>query len=322
MIQSPKEISTNFFKLMPADLFLTDRRISMNNVAYSPCVIYDAWNTTDSFQEIGAFSRSMPYCILVKRFPVDDVTPIHYSHTIEILVCDNLRGTIFIKDRDYPLQGKQVFIISPYTIHSNNITACNGVLYCFQVSFSDLEYYINIPHYLQSFGCDLEKISCQCPDYDTFLKYIQLLMEHDGDPGICLPTLLQIFQFLARYTDETQASPYRNTRFGALGLQKLINWTQQKCTRKITLEEAAQTTGYSKSHFCVLFKEITGNSYINYLNTVRISHACLLLRNGRSIQDACYASGFENMSYFIQTFKKVQNMTPRQYVLQLENAAN
>lgn len=292
----------------------------MNRIAFHSCIVHDKWDTTDSFQEVGDFSKLMPYSISVKYFPVDDVVPIHYSQTMEILLCEDLQGTIFIRDRDYSLSGQQVFIISPNTIHSNNITACSGKLYCFQVSFSDLDYYVNIPHYLESFGCALENISCRCPDYEDILRYIQLLMEHDGNPDICLSVLLQLFYCLSRYVDETPEPSSQNLRSGIPGLQKLIDWTQQNFTRKIALEEAAQMAGYSKSHFCALFKEFTGVTYIHYLNTVRVSHACLLLRNGSSIQDACYSSGFENISYFIQIFKRIQNVTPHQYILRLKHA--
>ncbi len=281
------------------------------------CIVFHKWDTTDSFQEIGTFSRFVPYCIYVKYFSENDIVPAHYSHTMEILLCEDLEGTVFIRDQNYSLSGRQVFLIPPNTVHSNNILACDGKLYCFQVSFTDLSHYVNIPNYLKLFGCELERLSCECPDYDTALLYIKTLMEHDGNLGACLPIILEFFHFLSRYTEEPMAAAPPTLQFDNSKIQCLINWTQKNFANKITLEEASRVAGYSKSHFCALFKELTGMSYIHYLNTVRISHACLFLRNGRSIQDSCYSSGFDNMSYFIQVFKRIQNVTPSQYALQM-----
>ena len=69
-------------------------------------------------------------------------------------------------------------------------------------------------------------------------------------------------------------------------------------------------TGYSKYHFCSRFKSLTGMTYLNYLNSVRVRRACLLLQQGESVQAVCRATGFENVSYFIQMFKKIRHVTP------------
>lgn len=52
---------------------------------------------------------------------------------------------------------------------------------------------------------------------------------------------------------------------------------------------------------------------MKYLNRVRMEHACLLLRNGESVQAVCRSVGFENVSHFIQSFKSICHMTPHQY---------
>ena len=86
--------------------------------------------------------------------------------------------------------------------------------------------------------------------------------------------------------------------------------------RRITIDEVAKRTGYSKYHFCSRFKSLTGMTYLNYLNSVRVSYACQLLQQGESVQAVCRATGFENVSYFIQMFKKIQHVTPYQYACQ------
>ena len=50
----------------------------------------------------------------------------------------------------------------------------------------------------------------------------------------------------------------------------------------------------------------------------KIYHACKLLKRGHSLQAVCEDCGFENMSYFIQLFKKIVGITPKQYMLESE----
>ena len=72
--------------------------------------------------------------------------------------------------------------------------------------------------------------------------------------------------------------------------------------------------GFSRNYFCAWFRGHTQTTYLKYLNQVRINHACRILSHTGSIDQACTASGFRDMSYFIQTFRKMQGCTPRQYV--------
>ena len=65
---------------------------------------------------------------------------------------------------------------------------------------------------------------------------------------------------------------------------------------------------------------MTGTTYKNYLNSVRMSNACLLLQEGLSVQEVCLKCGFENVSYFVQVFKKLQRLTPYQYASQRRSA--
>ena len=58
-------------------------------------------------------------------------------------------------------------------------------------------------------------------------------------------------------------------------------------------------------------------TYNRYLNHVRISNACRLLAQTGSISTACYESGFQDMSYFIQLFKRTQGVTPKTYLRNL-----
>jgi len=272
----------------------------------------------NGFEENFEYSAEVPYTIRIKHFREEDIVPLHYAKTVEILVCDDLLGQIIIDNKRYELRGQQVFVIPPYTVHANDIYMCNGRLYVFKVSLPDIAHYVDIPNILESVDCSLDQLAYVCPDHAAVKKLIDELVARDGNLCACLPLVLEIFCILSNYTQTPRENSHDSSRLNAASLQELINWTQKNYMFKISLDDVAQMMGYSKYYFCARFKTLTGITYMNYLNSVRISNACLLLQNGHSVQNVCSACGFENISYFIQVFKKIRHMTPHQYASQYQ----
>ena len=279
------------------------------------CIYFD--NTMpDGFEEHFFFSREMPYTVSIKQFLTEDIVPLHYAETIEILLCDQLCGEIVIDNRHFELGGHQLFVIPPYTVHANNIRPGIGTMYVFKIHLGQLRYYLDAEHILALFGCTVSQLRYDCPAFDEVLEVVARLMEFDGDLGRCLPHLIDLFRILSQHTEPSREAAPEHARFRDSSLQELIRWTNENYARKITIDEVARMTGYSKYHFCSRFKSLTGMTYLNYLNSVRVSYACLMLQQGESVQAVCRATGFENVSYFIQMFKKIQHVTPHQYACQ------
>jgi AraC-like DNA-binding protein len=66
--------------------------------------------------------------------------------------------------------------------------------------------------------------------------------------------------------------------------------------------------------FCNFFKEHYKVTFVDYLNIVKIGHACKLLsEKDVSIVEAAYKSGYNNLANFNRQFKKLKNLTPTEY---------
>ncbi len=87
---------------------------------------------------------------------------------------------------------------------------------------------------------------------------------------------------------------------------------------KITIEEVARLCSLTKPAFCRYFKKATGNTFIGFLNQYRISQAKRLLLMGKNIGETCYDCGFESLSYFNRTFKKVTGENPSDFKKRLK----
>jgi len=82
----------------------------------------------------------------------------------------------------------------------------------------------------------------------------------------------------------------------------------------ITLNKAAEMAGMSSTAFSRNFQRVTGNTFIEFVNRVRIGQACsMLYATDEQISAICYEVGFQNLANFNRQFLKMKNMTPTAY---------
>ena len=97
-------------------------------------------------------------------------------------------------------------------------------------------------------------------------------------------------------------------------LKNVLSFIRGAFDRPITLEEMAEAAGVSPQYFCSFFKSMTGKSPFTYVNSYRIERACRkLLGTDLSVTDIAFSCGFNDLSYFIKTFKAEKGMTPRMF---------
>jgi AraC-like DNA-binding protein len=94
----------------------------------------------------------------------------------------------------------------------------------------------------------------------------------------------------------------------------IIDHIFNKFTEDIDLNVLSDKVGMSTAAFCRYFKSRTQKTFIEYLNEIKISHACKLLRETeQNIVEICFDSGFNNLSNFNRQFRKVTQTNPHSY---------
>ncbi len=102
-------------------------------------------------------------------------------------------------------------------------------------------------------------------------------------------------------------------------MNDVLHFTFMQSHRKIKISEVAEVANLSSEAFCRYFKLRTRKTYTNFLNEVRISNACkMLIEGNQNIQTICFDSGFQNLSHFNRTFKRVTGKTPKGYLNRLD----
>ena len=97
-------------------------------------------------------------------------------------------------------------------------------------------------------------------------------------------------------------------------INKVITYLMENYSREINLDEISSFTNLNKSSFCRFFKARTKKTYTQFLNEIRIVHACKLLTNGTmKISEVCYETGYNNISHFNRQFKLFTGSTAKEY---------
>lgn len=83
----------------------------------------------------------------------------------------------------------------------------------------------------------------------------------------------------------------------------------------LSLERIADALSYHPKYISTVFKKAFGVGFADYLNTIRIQHACTLIKQGfTAINDIAFCCGYEDPQYFSKVFKKKQLQSPRDYI--------
>lgn len=129
--------------------------------------------------------------------------------------------------------------------------------------------------------------------------------------------LLTIFQQLATSTDIALLHGKPVTNAYNLKEQQRLKRTYQfiedNYQRKLDIAEVAALTNLTTAAFCRYFKRMTSLTFTQFLNQYRISQAQKLLILDSNVTEACFASGFESLSYFNKIFRRVTGENPLQF---------
>lgn len=97
-------------------------------------------------------------------------------------------------------------------------------------------------------------------------------------------------------------------------VSKAKKYITERFNERISLDEAAHAVNSSTRHFCKVFKEATGITFTDYLARVRVEKAKHLLQNPHlRVSEIAFETGFESISQFNRSFKRVAGMSPTQF---------
>ena len=117
----------------------------------------------------------------------------------------------------------------------------------------------------------------------------------------------QISKFIQKITSQRHSS-------GRQVVSKAKEFIEANYASEISLKDVADAVYLNPSYFSQLFKETTGENFINYLTKVRIEKAMELLKQpDYKIYEVAHAVGYTDQTYFSRIFKQTVGVNPADY---------
>lgn len=95
------------------------------------------------------------------------------------------------------------------------------------------------------------------------------------------------------------------------GMMDAIIYVRENYNKNITMGEVAKKFGYAYNYFGNRFKKLTGKTFVDYINNIRLINAySKVVLSDDSLEKICEEVGYSNFSYFYRKFKNKYGCTP------------
>lgn len=95
---------------------------------------------------------------------------------------------------------------------------------------------------------------------------------------------------------------------------KILNYIEDNIKSKITIEDLEVTFFYNRFYIMKLFKKEIGLTIVEYINSIRIYNAILIIKNtDTTLINVAFKTGFYSLEYFSEVFKQVTNLSPKKF---------
>lgn len=131
-----------------------------------------------------------------------------------------------------------------------------------------------------------------------------------------LSVLLKVYRNYL-FTDDEKDNSYTKKMLS----KKIVKYARHHFDENITVEDIAKYCGYSRFYISKTFKEVTGKTLIDYINSLKIHKAKAMLESsGVDMSEIANKCGFASQSYFSNVFKRYEKISPFEYKSKFKKA--
>ena len=257
-------------------------------------------------------------------------SPFHFHDLHELIFIVNSYGKVYAGNKVLNFKKNDIFMFGPGLAHCfyneksfvSTGEAAHAIVIFFKHDFLGENFFfhndlIRTKQLLQesTFGLKVKEAN---EVMETL--FMEITKSKGMDSLIILLRLLNILssQNIHKILINTELSKKFITDNESARLEPLLKYIFENFKNDLNIKEAASLACMNEAAFCRYFKSRTEQTFSQFVNRVRITHATrLLATEERSISDICYECGYENISYFNRQFKDITGQTPIAYRKQL-----
>lgn len=241
-------------------------------------------------------------------------SPLHWHSHLEVIFMMDGYMIANINDRKYTLKKDDILVVNSRELHST-LTHGETTYLLLQIPYDYLSRALenaSLIHF-QEFFPSITTGTGQKKLRECLLELIKSGTEKED--GYLFHFSSVVYEFLftlykhhsQRISLEAKDKENRNLE----RMEELMQHVRANYRREIPLREAAELLNVSPEYFCRLFKKHTGQTFLEYVNAVRLLHFHRdLLSTDYSITELMERNGITNYKVFIRDFKKTYGTTP------------
>ena len=236
-------------------------------------------------------------------------THVHEINNYEIMYVKEGSCVVETPAEEYHLAAKNFILLRggcPHLLSARNATILNIE---FDIKRGDMD----ISDVLAVFPEAEEIFSinalCLSDKSEVFSSLDALITElHTNGESFCSELLFKRFLIEICRSYKKRQSPSEHY------IREACGYIEENFCRNISVSEIAAQIGLNRSYLQTLFKNVTGKTVLEYINTLRIEKACFIIKNtDLPVIDIALDCGFASRQHFLYVFKKTMGMTARQY---------
>ncbi len=156
-------------------------------------------------------------------------------------------------------------------------------------------------------GCDDSGIERVNRSVEGFLGIRFIIVREKRRSGI---SLRELYRSLKDRAETEYGEPDRDNRL----VNSAIRYMYEHHQNSLGLMEMSGVLGISPSYFSHLFKRVTGKTFVEFLNEIRLEEAMKEMKSSdRTISEIAGSHGFMNLEYFSRFFKKATGLPPSRW---------
>lgn len=247
----------------------------------------------------------------------------HYHSQYEIYYLLYGDRNYFIQDRVYNVKKGDLILINSNVLHKTMggfSDSHERILIEFDLSFFD-DFLVSDAN-LQLFNAFLhdsnilrlsesEKKQIEI----CFFKITQECKENNIENNIALKVyFLELIILINKFYVKTNVIEFDHPSKLHKRVSEIITYINLNYMNDISLDLVAEKFFISTAHLSRAFKKVTGFSFIEYLNNLRIHEAQKLLSNTKlSISEISERVGYQSSTHFGRMFRSITGSSPREY---------
>lgn len=286
-------------------------------------------------QQKNLVSQEFPFNLLIT-----DIAefPPHWHKEIEIIYVLEGEMDIGLNNRIYPMETGDILLVGMGDVHYFLTSPVRSNRIIIQFDLSMMEYVssafqdrrFKAPFIRKNPGVGEpdgfwpvpEQVIHHLLEEQILTLYTEYQKKSEGHKLAVMARLYDLLTIFLRYIPMEEISVWEKTKHlkELDRLEQVFNYVEKNYTRPLTLREVSAVANFSVYHFTRFFKEITGLTFLQYLNSYRIAKAVkYLAQTADSITEVAFKSGFDSIKTFNRVFKQLKGCSPTQYRKQLKS---